>query len=682
MRSNLWTNLLLLLCVSGWVPSVEAGEKEKNAVLHLVPAREPALATLLLTARGLEEPVLLFESRDQAALEQGIAGWKGERRCYHTVETSPTTVHGLEKLAGGRCTVVTDFLAFSKELWPRPARAVFVRAESYPGLLYGATLARALGAALVPLPREQRTVSAELLSPWALEKALLGPRIEWAGEKGRTELVSWRNVSEYFRLLPRREYPLAVIASPRDHEGLFSPSHLSLLAPLWAAHHGAPLYLVRSGRADEIEREVADWWARHDLAPRYLLLVGDEIALPTHRIPDPVLEAGGPEARGGGTVVRVELFSELEKGKPADLVVGRFVAETAPLASLAVARHFHFPRPRVKKPVVFLANADEIFALGETISRTTVAELRNVSIPVRLFTRQEVDRERIEAALADTEVLVWEGHPRDLTLEERGGVAVDRTPEFVFLQGCYTLDRSDPFILLEKGTRAIVASSAAIYSASGSAFARALFDGLVHERLDLGTAVRNARNYLFALAELKKRRGHPDWTKTLRAALAFALWGDPTYRPPLEPRSPSVPPASWRREGDRLVLEIPGPRLPPVRVGRYRARPVPRAMLGGLLLKGGDETARELKEVFFAALAEVGDVRVACPPAEGWDVVSYYAPRTATLYVLARPDWRKLSAAPRGRFAFPLARRKEDCPELGGQPPRDVNPPPTTAPRR
>ena len=82
----------------------------------------------------------------------------------------------------------------------------------------------------------------------------------------------------------------------------------------------------------------------------------------------------------------------------------------------------------------------------------------------------------IQEALEHADLLVWEGHARDLTLEERGGIAVERTPPLVVLQGCYTLDRSDPFILFERGTEAIVATSAAIYSASGSAFARALFD--------------------------------------------------------------------------------------------------------------------------------------------------------------------------------------------------------------
>ena len=169
----------------------------------------------------------------------------------------------------------------------------------------------------------------------------------------------------------------------------------------------------------------------------------------------------------------------------------------------------------------------------------------------------------------------------------RGGVAVDRTPPFVVLQGCYTLDRSDPFILFDRGTQSIVATSAAIYSASGSAFARALFDSLLYAGADLGTAVRNARNYLLAVTTLKKQRGHSDWTKTYRAALAFALWGDPTARAPLAPPTSAVPPATWQLGERALTLAIPPKHLEPATVGPYTAQPVPRAMLSGLILRDG-----------------------------------------------------------------------------------------------
>jgi hypothetical protein len=306
-----------------------------------------------------------------------------------------------------------------------------------------------------------------------------------------------------------------------------------------------------------------------------------------------------------------------------------------------------------------LSNADEAFALGETISRTTASELRNAGVKVRARYGDAVTPEEIQTALEQAGTLVWEGHARDLTLEERGGTSAQRTPPLVVLQGCYTLDRSDPFIFFEHGTQAIVATSAAIYSASGSAFARALFDGLLYDGVDLGTAVRNARNYLLAVTELKKRRGHTDWTKTYRAALAFTLWGDPTIRPALPSSAPKLPPAAWRLADGRLDLSIPKRRLATASIGRYAADPVPRAMLAGLILRSGERRERLLKQLFFAAVSAPADVTAACPPSPEWEVVSFFAPRTRTLSVLARPPG---PGNPPGEFQLPLAADTSRCP--------------------
>ena len=106
-------------------------------------------------------------------------------------------------------------------------------------------------------------------------------------------------------------------------------------------------------------------------------------------MPDPVLQAGGPEALGGGREVRVELFSELQHGRPQDYVVGRFVAEDAALGSATLARQLHAGLGSGER-VVILSNADDEFALGETISRTTASELRNAGVKVRARYRDAV----------------------------------------------------------------------------------------------------------------------------------------------------------------------------------------------------------------------------------------------------------------------------------------------------
>ncbi len=231
------------------------------------------------------------------------------------------------------------------------------------------------------------------------------------------------------------------------------------------------------------------------------------------------------------------------------------------------------------------------------------------------------------------------------------------------LQGCYTLERSDPFILFERGTQAIVATSAAIYSASGSSFARALLDNILYGQADLGTAVRNARNYVLAVTELKKRRRHSDWPKTYRAALAFTLWGDPSSHPALAVQPPKLTPVQWRADGDALELTIPKQRLKTANVGRYAVKPVPGAMLSGLILRDGDNPERQVKELFYDVLAAPPNATAACPPARGWDVVSLFAPRTRTLSVLARPEGDTPGAdTASGAYRLPLVADASRCP--------------------
>jgi hypothetical protein len=109
-------------------------------------------------------------------------------------------------------------------------------------------------------------------------------------------------------------------------------------------------------------------------------------------------------------------------------------------------------------------------------------------------------------------------------------------------------------------------------------------------------------------------------------------------------------------------LSIPTARLRESSVARYRAKPAPRAMLGGLLLRQGDAPERRLKDLYFSAMTSTAAERVACAASDGWDVVSLYAPRTQTRTVLARPDWDVVkSTGPHGTFRFPLVGEAAAC---------------------
>jgi hypothetical protein len=371
------------------------------------------------------------------------------------------------------------------------------------------------------------------------------------------------------------------------------------------------------------------------------------------------MQAGGPESIGGDADVRVEIFSRIEKEEPQDFAVGRIAAESSAQASVVLAGQVGAPRKGRKKPVAVLSNADQVFSLGETISRTTVNELRNLDVQVSAHFRDEVTPEVIAESLGSFDLLVWEGHARDLTLEQQGVLTTEEAPSFVVLQGCYTLDRSDPYILMQHGTIAIVATSAAIYSASGSAFAKALFDRLLYGGADLGTAVRDARNYLLALTKLKRLRGHAEWHKTYRAALAFALWGDPTLRPKLSTRRAKVTPLRWELREEGIELTVPSGRLQKVEVDRYRVRPVSRTMLGGLIRTEEGSRDRELKEFFFTVQRGEQERSVACSPPGDWVTVSLFAPRTQTLTLLALTDI--VGSKKSERYTFPLVGREGAC---------------------
>ncbi len=646
------TALLLMLAVT-----------PASAGVHLVAAADPALASMVLLGLGPRQPVLLFEAQDAPVIERFHQAYPGPAACLWRAATPAALRPLLEAAAGAACTPADDLVALARRLWPAPPAVVLVAADDYPGLLRGAALAGALNAALLPItaatPPSVDALTEWHVPTWYAVGDLLAPPLP--ADAALTRLADADSVAAATVRAVGGTAGTVVVANPSDRRGRFSPSGLSLLAPLIAVQHRAPLVLVSAAAATTVESEVQRAIVAGGLAPTHIYLVGDELALRSHRVADPVLAAGGPEALGGARDVRVELFSQIQALHPQDYAVGRFVAEDAARASISLARQQHDPDP-ASGPVVMLSNADAVFALGETISRTTVSELRNAGLPVRAAFRDAVTPAAIRSGLEEAGLLVWEGHARDLTLEERGGVTVARTPPLVVLQGCYTLDRSDPFILFEHGTNAIVATSAAIYSASGSAFARALLDSLVYDDADLGTAVRNARNFLLAVTELKKRRGHRDWAKTYRAALAFALWGDPTLRPPLARGTPRLAPTLWRKDAARLELTVPARRLKTARVGRYTAQPVPRAMLSGLILRQGDAPGRTVKELFFAAVQPPAGLTAACAP-QGWEVVSLWAPDTYTLSVLARPPGdAPADLAKAGTFSFPLVANAAACP--------------------
>ncbi len=665
MPSTKFASILSFIALLAFEAPGAAAEKR----LHLVESRDEPFAAVMVAAIGTTEPLLLFDARDAEAVRAGAVLVDLPRECVVRRSRAATTAAKLmAELVGKPCVSYETAIDLARTRWESPERVVAFRVGDAVARIRAEGFAAATSSALLPL-EDGVALDAAALGDWKPEHVFLAspgllPADAGAGVLGEgvevVDLVEPVDILSAYTALIGQAPASLILTNPADVSGMFSPSGLSLVSGAYAALHRSPVIPVPSADPDEIEAFADAFMDAADYQPKQIVLVGDELALRSHRVPDPVLAAGGPEARGGGTIVRAEIFSEIQKQKPQVFPVGRIVAENAIYASLSLMRRLHVDTKLREKPVIFLTNADEVFPLGETISRTTVGELRNLGVRVRAYFRDEITPEVSQQALEQTDLLVWEGHPRDLTLEERGGIAVDSAPKVTILQGCYTLDRNDPMILIEKGTQAIVATSAAIYSAPGSGFARALFDSIAYEDADLGTAVRDARNYLLALALLRKQLGYEEWHKTYRAALAFALWGDPTYRAPLKLGAPDVRATKWSVGDDGLTLDIPRRRLREVNVGDYRARPVPRVMYGGLVQP--EEGVRMLRDMFSTVQTVPPERSFACPPGPGWGVVSLYAEKTQSLTVLARPEWELLDVSSRsGAFTFRLVADEAAC---------------------
>ncbi|HEY0839352.1 MAG TPA: hypothetical protein VGD74_04140 [Vulgatibacter sp.] len=424
-----------------------------------------------------------------------------------------------------------------------------------------------------------------------------------------------------------------VIAAPSDAEGPFSPPKLSLLSVPYALGKGAALAWVDGAEPEAIARGLeASGKGPYD----FVTIVGDHLGVPMRHMEDiDQLAAGKSDPR----VHKIPPFVE-PRETAADRAVGRLAALDPYDLSRWVVRMLHDVVERGDgKGALILANADHKFILGEAISRTTSSELANSGVRVESFYRDEITPDLIRKELPGHGLVLWEGHPRDLTLDDDALPAPESSlpPATFFLQGCYTLDRSDPYVLIERGANGVIGTYMAVYSASGSGFARAFLSSQLHGGETAGEALASARTYLLATVELKKRRGHRDWRKTLRAALSFDLWGDPSAPLPVRAGKPKKAAVSASIRGDRITMRVPAARLPRAEAGPYNAEIRPGAQLSALYDVDEAVPGRRLVELFFAEVTlppEMGDDPQVTAPYGDSTFAWVYAPRTRKLSLL------------------------------------------------
>jgi hypothetical protein len=181
----------------------------------------------------------------------------------------------------------------------------------------------------------------------------------------------------------------------------------------------------------------------------------------------------------------------------------------------------------------------------------------------------------------------------------------------VILQSCHSLDESAMHILTS-GSVGVLGSATNVHSSSASAFVKAYCDGLLHRGETMGQALRDARNYLLCLSDLKTARGHKEQAKVLRVAYGFHLWGDPECRlfNGSSP-SPKLKPV-WAEfvSPDKIRIVVPKRRLPTSRTEKYFLRMFPGSQVAGIVRRIKDKDIRRITPIYFFRLAMPKDAEL------------------------------------------------------------------------
>jgi hypothetical protein len=539
-----------------------------------------------------------------------------------------------------------------KSLFPRPGKIVVSPARPRRLLLQAACLAGALRAPLLVShgKAEDSERVRRICKDWPIQEIVAVGDVagRFPSNVGVTRLPDEQAVADAHlrRLLADGPVTALVVANPADGEaggssapgeGKAEDNAMSSLAP-WIALQKRALLLLTNADGSNIERLV-DSSLRKTGVERAdtLILAGDLQALPMQKRPNPL--AGGKDR-----------FIEMEPMTPAgtepfSFSVGRLFHEDLNVVALQLAR----PRlwagaGRKENRVLVVSNPGGGLPLLEAFSRTTASELANAGYGTTTLFGHGASAAAIRRLLPRQTIFLWEGHHSTLVRDyETPFWTEPLRPSLVFLQSCLALteDKAQPF--LRRGAVAVIGSSTRTYSASGGALTLAFFDALAYDGRTLGGSLRQAKNFLLAFSQLKKKRLGNDAKLTganLRTAWAFTLWGDPTLDLP-RPRPPSQGlPRIQANVGEKLIrVALPEAAHEKARTGRYEVQTWANARLGGLL-RAGDE-AQKLVPLVFAEVSWPEPPPGKSPrlhsrlPASNW--VFCWDSRRATGYLLAVP---------------------------------------------
>jgi len=256
----------------------------------------------------------------------------------------------------------------------------------------------------------------------------------------------------------------------------------------------------------------------------------------------------------------------------------------------------------------------------------------------------------VRRLLPTQDIFLWEGHHS--TLVRDYGVPYwpePLPPALVFLQSCLALTEAEAQPFLRRGAVGVVGSPSRNYSASGGAFTLAFFDGLAYDHQTVGGALRQAKNFLMAYAQLKEKRlgtAARMGGASQRTAWGFTLWGDPTMKLPApELTHTALPHFRPVIRDNSITFPLPKKGYEVVRTEKYEAKLWPGGRLAGYLTKAEDEGRKKLAPLLFA--------EVAFPKAQGAKAprlrssfpgdrsVFNWDPRRGTGYLLVLPRYNE-----------------------------------------
>jgi hypothetical protein len=531
-----------------------------------------------------------------------------------------------------------------KHLFPKARRVVVSPAEPRRLLLQAACLA---GAAHAPLfishgaPDDVANLK-RCLTDWQTEEILAtgttyrlcrnlpGTRV--------TRLLDEKAVVAAALKQQHKKGPIRtlVVANPADcRPGL---GGTSALAPWLALQRRAALLLTHDG-GEDVEAVVRTALKTQELHHAdTLLLAGSLKALPMDKRPNPLSGSRDPY---------IELEPLTPQGaEPVSFATGRLFHQDRGLVGLTLARQRLWRKASTTPPrALVVSNPGGSLPLLEVFSQNTAREFRNVGYQTTSLFGDRVSRDEVRRLLPEQTVFLWEGHHNTLIRD----FGIQRwteplRPSLIFLQSCLALTESKVQPFLERGAVAAIGSPTRTYSASGGAFALAFFDACLYENQSVGAALRQAKNYLLAFALLKEKRlGAQSQLggANVRAAWAFALWGDPTLKLPRPPAPPDALPAVRHHvQGNTIVVTLPEATHTRVVSEQYQVAMRPNARLAGLLNKG-DGDSHALVPLVFQEVALPAASPGKAPrlrsrlPGRNW--VFCWDARRLTGYLLAAP---------------------------------------------